>query len=119
MNKTIEHEMNAVEQECINACLESHRMCTEIVAYCLGMGGKHADPNHIRLLLDCAQICQTSADYMIRESPLHPMVCGICAQVCDLCAEDCESFDDSKMRGCASICRQCATACHSMAQVHA
>ena len=28
--------------------------------HCLGLGGAHADHMHIRLLLDCADICQTS-----------------------------------------------------------
>ena len=28
------------------------------------MGGKHAESDHINLLMDCARICNTNADFM-------------------------------------------------------
>jgi hypothetical protein len=77
-------------QQCIQNRTDCHHMCVETRQHCLQMEGKHADPTHIRLMLDCAEIYQTSANFMIRGSDLHAYTCTVCAEVCDLCAEDCE-----------------------------
>jgi hypothetical protein len=103
-------------EQCIDNCTECHRVCVETIAHCLQMGGKHAEASHIRLLEDCAQICQTSADYMSRGSDLHGRTCAVCAEVCRRCAEDCERMgDDAQMRRCAEVCRRCAESCQHMA----
>jgi len=66
--------------------------------------------------IDCAQICGTSADYMLRGSHLHTQTCATCAEVCRACAESCERMgDDSVMRRCAETCRRCAESCGRMA----
>lgn len=105
-------------RKCIRECHRCHDICTETVTHCLEMGGDHAEPNHIRLLLDCAEICQTSANFMLRVSDLHGQVCGVCAAVCERCAEDCERFgDDEVMKQCAEVCRSCAQSCLEMAQM--
>lgn len=110
------HAMSAEMEQCISNCLECHRICEETAAYCEQMGGEHAEPTHLRRLHDCAQICITSADFMLRGSDLHPQVCGICAQVCERCAESCEQFgEDAQMQECAEICRRCAESCRQMA----
>lgn len=102
-------------RKCIENCLDCHSVCMETVTYCLDKGGKHAEANHIRLLMDCAQICQTSADFMLRISEIHPKTCGICAEVCERCAKACEQLgDDEMMRKCAEACRRCAESCHHM-----
>lgn len=103
-------------QECIDNCLNCHSTCVEAINHCLQIGGPHAEPTHIRLLMDCAQVCQTSADFMLRMSDLHPETCGVCADVCERCAIDCERFgDDETMKACAQACRKCAESCRSMA----
>ena len=92
-------------------------MCVETVQHCLQMGGKHANLSHIRLLLDCAEICQTSANFMMRGSDLHPRTCELCAEVCEQCAEDCErigSAGDETMARCADLCRRCGEFCRKM-----
>ena len=101
---------------CIQECTDCHHVCLETVRYCLEQGGKHAAPEHITLLLDCAQICETSADFMIRGSDLHGRVCGVCAEVCERCAESCEGMGgDATMHKCAEACRRCAESCRQMA----
>jgi hypothetical protein len=103
-------------QECIDNCTECHAVCTETVMHCLRKGGEHAAPPHVRLLLDCADICRTSADFMLRRSELHTRTCGVCAEVCERCAEECERMaDDEQMRRCAETCRRCADSCRRMA----
>ncbi len=104
--------------KCIQECLSCHSICLQTVAYCLNMGGKHADARHIGLLLDCAQSCQTSADFMLRGSSLHGRACGFCAEVCEQCAQSCEQMgDDAQMKACADECRRCAESCRAMASM--
>lgn len=116
MSSQPRQQMNPELRDCINACQDCHSVCLETVAHCLQMGGRHAEADHIRLLLDCAEICQTSANFMIRGSNLHKRTCAVCAEVCEQCAAECERFgDDELMRACAEACRRCAESCRRMA----
>ena len=109
-------QMSANMQDCINECLSCHSVCLETVAYCLEQGGKHAAADHVRLLLDCAEICQTSANFMLRGSGLHTRTCAACAEVCEQCAASCERMaGDAQMTVCAEACRRCAESCRRMA----
>ena len=80
-------------------------------------GGAHQGPEaHIRLLLDCAEICQTSANFMVRGSELHGHLCAACAAVCERCADECDKLgEDPHMAACAEICRACTQTCREMA----
>jgi len=101
---------------CIDNCQTCHSICLETAVHCLGMGGEHAAADHIRLLWDCAEICQTSANFMLRGSDLHAHTCGACAEVCERCAESCARMaDDKQMQACAEACRRCAESCRMMA----
>ena len=107
-------------QQCIQECLNCHSVCLATVAPRLEMGGAHASPQHIGLLLDCAEICQTSANFMLRGSALHARTCGVCAEVCTRRAEECERMgDDAQMRACAEQCRRRAESCRRMATMAA
>lgn len=108
-------------EDCIEACTECHSVCLATVRHCLERGGEHAEPRHITLLLDCAEICATSANFMLRASEHHGRTCGTCAELCRACAEDCERLgrDDEVMQRCAEICRRCAESCDRMAQMAA
>lgn len=116
MQSMTHSQMSPEMQECITNCQDCHTICLDTISHCLQMGGEHAEASHIRLLMDCAQICQTSADFMIRMSDVHPQTCGVCADVCERCAIDCERFgDDKTMMACAEMCRKCADSCSKMA----
>lgn len=109
-------QVNPDLQNCIQNCLDCHSICLNLLNYCIPQGGSHAELGHLRLLLDCAEICQTSANFMLRGSELHSRVCGLCAEVCERCAQDCERFsDDQQMMACAEICRRCSESCRQMA----
>lgn len=120
MPHTADHPMNTELQRCIQECVNCHGLCLGTVTHCLHMGGKHAEADHIRLLLECAQICQTSADFMLRGSDLHGRICAACAEICERCAQACERFgDDEHMQTCAKACRSCAESCRAMADAMA
>lgn len=107
--------VSAEMRRCIEECNNCAATCIETTTHCLTKGGKHAEPAHIGLLQDCADICTTSARFMLRGSELHAEVCGTCAEVCDSCAESCESMgDDDFMKRCAEACRRCAESCRKM-----
>lgn len=81
--------------------------------HCLEVGGPHAAPDHIRIMLDCAQICMASADFMLRGSAHHADICRVCADICEACARSCEPLDG--MEDCVAACRACAESCRAMA----
>ncbi len=106
-------------QNCIALCQQCHNICVETIGYYLRMGSQmsdwHPDPGHVGLLANCAEICQTSANFMLRGST---RACAVCAEVCDACAQSCEQFpDDAQMRACADACRRCAESCRQMASM--
>lgn len=96
--------------------IECYKSCTTTITHCLEVGGEHASPEYINLLMDCAKICQLAADFAIRGSANHPALCKLCADICRQCADQCEQMadGDEKMLECAKICRECAEACDRM-----
>jgi hypothetical protein len=102
--------------DCLNECIECHNMCTETLVHCLEKDGGRSGRSHMRLLMDCADICQISANYLLRGSDLHRITCRACADICDRCAEACANFkNDDQMQNCAEVCWSCAASCQQMA----
>ena len=106
-----ELELETIEA-CVAACNDCSRVCLGHVRHCLDIGGDHADPDHIAMLLTCAQVCRTAAELMTLDSEWHPTFCDLCAQVCEECADACAAMDD--MQECTAACRQCAQSCRRM-----
>jgi len=108
------HHLDDAMQDCVDACLKCYSVCLgAAMHHCLEAGGEHVAPPHFRLMLACAEICRTSAHFMLIGSPHHPHVCRECAEICDECARDCERLGD--MDECVEACRQCAESCRKMA----
>jgi hypothetical protein len=110
------HKISQEMRECISTCQECSAVCMETMSHCLALGGKHAEARHIGLLADCAEICRTSAAFMLHGSELHTRTCSVCAEVCRACAENCGQMagDDELMKRCADMCRRCAESCERM-----
>jgi hypothetical protein len=110
------HHADPAMQECIDRCQTCQETCLSTITHCLEKGGKHATAEHIQLVLACAEICDTSARFMLVDSEFHGRVCEVCAEVCDACAKECASMgDDEVMQQCAEACRRCAESCRQMA----
>lgn len=108
------HLLGEEMQNCIEECLDCHRICLqEAMNHCLEKGGKHLEPTHFRLMMNCAEICQTSANFMLSGSQHHKLTCGVCAQICEACAQSCEQVGE--MEECVRACRRCAESCQKMA----
>lgn len=108
------HEM----KNAIALCWSCRTECQEtLVHHCLEKGGAHIEAAHIKLMLDCIQICQTCADFMSRGSALHEAVCTACAKICEACARSCAEIDDPAMQHCAEACSRCAESCKAMGKM--
>ena len=103
-------------RECLKDSIDCYQTCTETIIKCLTMGGKHAESKHLNLLMDCAKICSTNADFMLRNSTYSPQTCGIAADICDECADTCDRFSDDFMKECAGMCKRCAESCREMSR---
>ena len=107
---TIKQDM----RDCIDNCLRCYQTCFGMAMnHCLESGGKHIEPTHFRLMTACAEMCRTSAHFMLMSSPHHKHVCRECAEICTECAGDCERIGG--MEECVKACRACAESCLSMA----
>lgn len=114
------HQTNDSMRECIDQCQRCQEICLQLISHCLELGGRHSEPSHISMLIACAEICHTSARFMLLGSKHHVRTCEACAEVCEACAEDCERFrEDEMMRRCADVCRHCAASCREMASTEA
>jgi len=116
MPRTALNFIAPVVRQCIDECVRCHEVCLSTIPYCLEQGGEHAEEAHIVLLQDCAEICRTNVDFMLRGSDEQERISVACAAICRHCADDCDRLsDDDVMRACAEACRRCAESCERMA----
>lgn len=99
---------------CIESCLACYKTClSAAMNHCLEMGGQHVEPAHFRLMMACAEICRTSAHFMLINSAHHKHICRECAEICEECARDCKRIGG--MDECVAMCEACAESCAKMA----
>jgi hypothetical protein len=99
--------------ECLRNCTECHNVCLQTAVDNEVAGQIKAED--LKLLINCAEICRSSADFLNTNSPYHRDVCRTCAEICDACAKMCERSAIPVMKSCAPICRTCAESCRRMA----
>ena len=101
-------------RSCIEECLRCHSTCLNMaMSHCLEQGGKHVEPQHLKLMMACAEICQTAANFMLIGTHHHKHTCRECAEICEECAKSCEQVGG--MEECVQACRRCAESCRKMA----
>jgi len=102
--------------DAITALQHCHAICSSMaMTHCLEMGGEHARPQHLRLMLDCAALCAFTADALGRKSQFHTRFAALCAEVCETCEKDCEALGD--MDDCVQACRSCVILCQEVARL--
>lgn len=103
-------------KDCIDLCWASHVICLETAAGLTVMGANATALQLAAMLSDCAEICQTTANSMIRRSPLHTVLCQACAEACERCARACgQQGSDPSLARCVESCRSCSESCRHMA----
>ena len=101
-------------QACIDACGQCHESCLHTaMTHCLETGGDHVEAGHFSLMMSCAEICQTTSNFMLSGSSFHKDVAAVCATICEACAESCDQI--AGLQECAKTCRECADSCRKMA----
>ena len=102
-------------QDCIDACENCHQACWQTaLTHCLEKGGRHVEPAHFRLMLDCAAVCELSAKLQLGGSRFSTRLCALCADICHECAMSCMELDG--MEECVRACEACERSCHAMLQ---
>jgi hypothetical protein len=88
---------------------DCRRACLAAVRHALDDDGPRLDDAQIGLLLDGAEVCETSIRFRRRGSTLHARLCAVCVEICERCSQLCEAFaDDAVMRACGEASRRCA-----------
>jgi hypothetical protein len=102
-------------EEGIQDCLQCHRICLRTFSHLrtLELDAELAEPEQLNLLLDCADLCRVSADFMLRISELHVQVAELCCKACRRCQQLCElpSGEDPIVLEYAATCARCANSC--------
>jgi hypothetical protein len=102
--------------ETIRSLQNCHAVCSSMAfTHCLEMGGEHARPQHLRLMMDCAALCAFTADALGRKSQFHNRFAALCAEVCETCEKDCSALGD--MEQCVRACLDCALHCRQIARL--
>ncbi len=117
MSASMSAPMASSMQACIDACTKCHQTCLQMaMTHCLPMGGKHVEPDHFRLMINCAELCQASANLQLSGSVYSSRLCAVCADVCQACADSCRDLDG--MDNCLLACDSCAASCRNMSEMH-
>jgi hypothetical protein len=94
-----------VLRECHDICLEAFSL------HCMKMGGQHMASEHIRRMESCIELCNLTANFLLRHFPLTQELCDLTADICKQCAASCNGIDDTRMNVCARACEDAARAC--------
>jgi hypothetical protein len=114
-----ERERLGISQEmraCIEATSTCYTVCTETLRYSLNGGGLDSELDHIRFLIDCCEICQTTQNTLLRGSDLGILLATVCVEACEKVAESCRQVDgDAQLLECAEVCDDTANCCRQLA----
>jgi hypothetical protein len=98
----------------IDACLQCAAMCNHCASSCLKEKNVKMMAHCIKLDMECAAICYTTAQLISLGSSRAEEFCNLCADICFECAEECARHDNDHCRECAEACRECAEECMQM-----
>lgn len=96
-------------ERCIDALQACYAVCMRSVSYGYVKESGPLQEEHVRLMIDCAEMCQTAANFLIRESDHYLRICREAAEICKDLVSSCEGVDG--MEGILSICDECVSAC--------
>ena len=98
------------------ACLRAHQACEDAVAQALR--GEDAVDDRVGTLLDCADVCRTTARYIRYGSPLLRGTAGVAAELCARAAEACAALAAVPvMAAHAEALQRAAGCCRRVAEV--
>ncbi len=69
----------------------------------------------VRLDMDCAEVCKTTAILLARDSQHGKHMLKECIELCEACAEECGKHKYDHCQACAKACKECADTCKAAA----
>lgn len=72
----------------------------------------------IKLLSDCASVCELCAKFIAENSVLIKSLCDYCAFVCEYCAKECLKHNERESQMCGQMCLNCARDCRAFTLKH-
>lgn len=104
----------------IHAMHDCAQTCTSCADACMSESEIQMLLKCIRLNLDCADICNSTASILSRPSMAAPEIWAAqlqaCVIACRVCGEECErhAAKHEHCRICAEACRECEQACNDV-----
>lgn len=109
------HPLTPDMRKGIEACQRCHNICLQTaMGHGLETGGSQVEAAHLRLMIDCAEICVACADFLLRGSHFHDQACQLCATICEACGLACEQAGG--MSDCVHACQRCAENCRHIVE---
>lgn len=113
-----EHPALRAYGETAHALMLCMQACTVCADSCLGEEMVANLKRCIRTDLDCADICETTARLLLRQTETnHDLIhhqLNACVHACAICADECEQHAamHAHCRLCADACRRCQERCN-------
>lgn len=101
----------ADHREAHDAARACHVAAMDALRVSLSSGWDPDARDRVTMLLDTADICRTTGDFLQRGSVHVPDVCRTCAIVCGECRDECERLGAEELSACAEACDRCVRAC--------
>ena len=100
--------------EAAYGCAATCRICADA---CLGEAMVADLVQCIRLNLDCADVCSTTAKVLSRPGPdtsTWRSLLQACIDACTACCDHCRHHGDDHCQACADDCQACIDACQAL-----
>lgn len=112
MASSMTYEVDSNLRRFVAECSMCHDVCEAAIAYVLQVRDDRVDPDLVRTLIDCSEVCKAGVDITSHGSRSFQQFAAAFSEVCERCAVECDCFpDDEPMRTCAEECRRCGRAC--------
>lgn len=79
------------------------------MTHCLPGEGNGIHEARCDLLINCSDITQMTANFLLTNSEFQGDLCSLCAAVCTACADACDEV--ASLAECVAACRTCAAQC--------
>ena len=103
--------MNEKQKKALQVLYECAIACDHCFSSCLQEEDVKMMTNCIRLNVECAQICRTTAALIAQEVSYIQEMAEVCSDVCAACARECEEHEHEHCKVCAEVCRRCEEVC--------
>jgi hypothetical protein len=104
-----------MHQSLLNTLQECAVVCQQTSVPLMSRPDATMRANQMKLMRDCAEICNLCVKYLSWSSPFSKSLCDFCAYVCECCANECLKFSDRESQFCAQTCLNCARQCRAFA----